>query len=88
MTKLYQNTEKHVTPNDNEWFGVVRWCNDDIHDRLLDNDLPTTPEAIALIRRECEHHFFTDYMIDAGWHMIDSYIREHEEELQAMGDSE
>lgn len=73
-----------IKPDDGEWFGVVRWHNNDIHDRLQERGFPATEEAIALIRRECEHHFFTDAMIDAGWHMIDSYISEHEEELNAQ----
>jgi len=65
----------------NEWFGHVRWCDEDIAGAIEEQGYEATPEAIALIRAECEHHCFTDGMIETGNHYIHSYVMEHASEL-------
>lgn len=50
-----------------EWFGIVRWCEDDLKMALEQQGYPVTENNIAKLRAMCEHHFFTDCMIEAGW---------------------
>lgn len=59
-----------------EWFGIVRWHEDDIRDALEQSGYEATDEAVGLIRQKCEHHFFKDNMISAGWDCIYAYIGE------------
>ena len=59
---------------DGEWFGIVRWCNEDIEEALRQRGIPVTQHNVDEIRVRCEHHFFADAMIETGWNMIDSYI--------------
>jgi len=57
-----------------EWFGIVRWCEEDIADALDRHGIPATQSNIDEIRVRCEHHFFTDAMIETGWSVIESFI--------------
>ena len=60
--------------NDDEWFGKVRWCNEDLEEALDDNGYPVTENNISKLRRECDNHWFTDHMIEAGWEYINAQI--------------
>ena len=51
----------------NEWFGQVRWCEEDLANALKKQGYPVTENNIAKLRAICEHHFFTDCMIETGW---------------------
>jgi hypothetical protein len=63
--------------SNNEYFGIVRWCNDDIASKLADMGIETSEEKIAAVRKNCENNkFFRDTMIQAGWDMIEEAIRE------------
>lgn len=68
-----------------EWFGKVRWCEEDLANALEVQGYPVTENNIAKLRAMCEHHFFTDCMIEAGWEYMYSNIGygdgwdEHEE---------
>lgn len=64
---------KPIKKDVDEWFGVVRWCDDDIKNALEVQGYPVTENNIAKLRSICEHHSFTDYMIEQGWeYMYDS----------------
>lgn len=75
-----ENSSCAKTPEE-DWFGVVRWCDEDLEEALRKFGYEPTADAVALIRANCEHHAFKDRMIEAGWDMIDSYIMENESEL-------
>lgn len=80
--------ERFVNSAREDWFGVTRWCDEDIHKALVENGYEPTEEAIALIRRDCEHHCFRDATNETGWHYIHSYISEHASELTPCEDGE
>ncbi len=62
--------------NNNEYFGVVRWNNEDIKSKLEEMGIEPTEENIATVRCECENdHHFTDAMIKAGWIAIECAIK-------------
>lgn len=65
-----------------DFFGVVRWCDEDIEDALTKSGYKVTDEAISIIRRQCEHHFFKDNMIETGWDTIYCYISECKAQLE------
>lgn len=67
-----------------EWFGVVRWCDDDIKSALIENGYSDTEGNVSIIRQKCEHHCFEDAMIEIGWSYIHSYIRENESRLSLL----
>lgn len=50
-----------------EWFGQVRWCEEDIKAALEDRGYPVTENNIAKLSNLCNSHWFTDHMIEAGW---------------------
>lgn len=57
------------------WFGVVRWCDEDIVTKLVEMCIPITENNVAAVRRECENNtHFTDQMIEAGWEAIEYVI--------------
>lgn len=60
--------------SDVEWFGEVRWCNADLENALDDNGYPVTEKNVSKLRRECDSHWFTDYMIEAGWDYINAHV--------------
>jgi hypothetical protein len=73
--------ETLFNPTKDEWFGIVRWCEDDIHEALINNGYEPTEEAIRLIRKNCEHHYFKDAMVETGWDYINAYIAENADDL-------
>lgn len=59
--------------NDEEWFGQVRWCEDDLKNALEVQGYAVTENNIAKLYGLCQHHSFTDCMIEAGWeHMYNN----------------
>lgn len=73
-----------------KWFGMVRWCDDDIAEKLQEMDIEPTPAHIAAVRSLCEdHHYFTDAMIETGWSVMEYLIdeaRENGEIVQSKGE--
>ena len=59
-----------------EWFGNVRWCDDDIRDALHSMGLPQTERNVSEVRRLCETHHFTDRVIEAGWESMFGLIED------------
>ena len=53
--------------NDDEWFGQVRWCDEDLENALEVQGYPVTENNIEKLRAWCNTHGFTDDMIEAGW---------------------
>jgi hypothetical protein len=61
--------------NKTKWFGIVRWCADDVAAKLEEMGIPTTQDNIDTVVCACENnHHFTDTMIEAGWYMIEEVI--------------
>lgn len=60
------------------WFGYVRWNIDDLKVALEDKGIPATEENISRLYDLCSNHFFTDYMIAAGWDYIYGKIETNE----------
>lgn len=56
--------------NDEEWFGQVRWCDEDLENALEVQGYPVTENNIEKLRASCNNHWFTDYMIEAGWNYM------------------
>ena len=65
-----------------EWFGIVRWHEDDIREALLNCGFEPTEEAIRCIRSKAEHHFFKDSMIETGCNLLYAYIDEEAANLE------
>ena len=57
-----------------EYFGMVRWNEDDLRNALEENDVRPTDERVAQLRKLCEHTDFEDAIVCAGWDIIYSYI--------------
>lgn len=53
-----------------EWFGEVRWCDNDLKNALIEAGYFATENNVAEIRTRCGSHRFVDQMIDAGWDYI------------------
>ena len=53
--------------HDDEWFGQVRWCDEDLENALEMQGYPATENNIEKLRAWCNTHGFTDDMIEAGW---------------------
>ena len=67
---------------EDEWFGIVRWCEDDIRAALIDRGFKPTKEAIALVRFSMENGGFDGHQIEAGWDYIDSIICNAADDLE------
>ena len=53
--------------DETDWFGEVRWCEEDLKNALEVQGYPVTENNISRLYSLCEHHFFTDCMIERGW---------------------
>lgn len=71
MDAYIRDIDSHSAEYRRHYFGVVRWCDEDIEAMLIDMGLPTDKETITKVRHFCESNkHFTDTMIEAGWMMI------------------
>ena len=57
-----------------EYFGVVRWCEEDLKCALINEGYPVTENNISKLSMICDNHWFTDCMIEAGWEYIENNI--------------
>ena len=57
-----------------EYFGMVRWNEDDLRNALEENDVRPTDERVAQLRKLCESSSFEEAMIGAGWDIIYGYV--------------
>jgi hypothetical protein len=65
----------HLANDDNKWFGVVRWTNENIASALVDMGYAPTETNVLEVRVACENdHHFTDRMVEAGWDAINNII--------------
>ena len=62
--------------NKKEYFGEVKWNEEDLVNALECMDYPVTENNIAKLYAICSSHWFTDYMIEAGWNYMYSRIGE------------
>lgn len=53
-----------------DYFAKVEWCAEDIENALEVSSIPATEENIATVLNALDNHFFTDYLISAGWDYI------------------
>ena len=65
--------EEPRNPAKEDWFGVTRWCDDDIREALQERGYLPTKEAIALIRKESDRGL-NEAAIEEGWNIIDWHI--------------
>lgn len=59
--------------NDKKWWGGVMWSDEDIEGALIDFSIRPTKEHIDTIRERVKYRI-TDYMISAGWDLINYEI--------------
>ena len=76
-----------IPENNTKFFCIVRWCEEDIEEALRQYGYDPSPEMVAIIRRNCEHHCFREAMIETGRDYINAYISENESALEAAGGS-
>ena len=63
-----------IDSEDTEWFGIVRWCDEDISVALQNDDIEPTQDHIDEVRYRLGHHSFEDLMIERGWDCIHEVI--------------
>ena len=76
--------EEPRNPAKEEWFGIVRWCDEDIESALADHGYAASPENVAIIREQCNHSAFREGMVETGWNYIWSYIDQNRHKLTAL----
>ena len=69
---------KPATRDTDEWFGVVRWCDDDIKNALETQGIAVTENNVDKLHRMCSHHSFTDMMIEQEWEFMYDMIAQND----------
>ena len=57
-----------------EWFGEVKWHEDDLKNALEMMDYPVTENNVKKLYDVCNSHWFTDYIIEQGFEYMYSHI--------------
>lgn len=70
----YLALQKEKRCGEPEWFGMVRWCDEDLRNALETHDIAPTAANVSKLRHACSHHSFEDHQIEAGWNYIYSVI--------------
>lgn len=61
-----------------EWFGVVRWCDNDLESALEQEGYPATENNITKLWCLCNHHSFEDVMIERGCEHLSDLILQND----------
>lgn len=62
--------QERATDNE-DWFGIVRWCDEDIRCALQERGYTQTQNNVDEVRRAVENNsYFRGSMIEAGWDCI------------------
>lgn len=69
-----------------DWFGVVRWCDEDIRSALRDQGHDDCDAAVELIREKI--FGFEEGMVVEGWGSINAAIEDNWDELVAIRERE
>lgn len=69
---------------DANYFGVIKWCNDDIWDAFAYHCYDFTGEDIDDVRAVLEGDAFREHMIAAGWDFIYEVVHNHMREKEAI----
>lgn len=64
--------------NNTEWFGIVRWCDEDLKNALEVQGITATESNIEKLHNMCSHHSFTDMMIERGWEIMYDMIAQND----------
>lgn len=65
---------EYEAQQEQKWFGVVRWCDDDIREILQERGIDPLDACVDAVRSRCRTHHFTDAMIEAGREVLASVI--------------
>lgn len=64
--------------SDKEWFGEVKWCDEDLKCALEFRGIPATKENVKMLRDEISERWFKDYLIQYGFEYLYAKIDEIE----------
>ena len=62
--------------NNNNYFGVVRWCAEDIADAIETQGFEPTEENVKAVMAELNETALTAVMIQAGWDYLYNLVNE------------
>jgi hypothetical protein len=62
--------------NNNNYFGVVRWCEEDVADAIETQGFEPTEENVKTVMSELNEMALTAVMIQAGWDYLYSLVNE------------
>ena len=71
-----------------EYFGIIRWCREDLIEALELCGIEPTEDAIDTLYERVDTHWFTDFMTERGWALIFSCLSDliHENKLRKKED--
>lgn len=64
-----------------KWWGIVRWCDEDIAAELQDNGIKATEHNINIVLNEVDD-YICERMCEAGWDVIDRAIADHRSDFE------
>ena len=62
--------------NNNNYFGVVRWCAEDVADAIETQGFEPTEENVKTVMSELNEMALTAVMIQAGWDYLYNLVNE------------
>ncbi len=62
--------------NNNNYFGVVRWCIEDVEDAIEVQGFKPTEENVKTVMAELNETALTAVMIQAGWEYLYNLVNE------------
>lgn len=77
LERLNKNALPELCGKADDFFGEVRWCEEDIENALEVCGVAPTEIAINAVWQFCESHHFTDRVIEMGWDAMCAYINDH-----------
>ena len=73
---------------EDEYFGVIRWCREDLIEALEVYGVEPAEDAVLTLYERVNTHWFADLMIEHGWAFIFSCMSDliHENKLKKKGE--
>lgn len=64
-----------------KWWGIVRWCDEDIAARLQEEGIKSTEHNINIVLNEVDD-YICDRMCEVGWEVIDQAIADNRSDFE------
>lgn len=62
--------------NNNNYFGIVRWCEEDVANAIKEQGFEPTEENVKIVMGTLNESAFISFMVQAGWDYLYNIVNQ------------